>query len=43
MSELEQPYIEKPYTPQSLAVRWGCSDKLIHRMIRDGELPQLLT
>jgi len=30
--------IEKPYSPQTLADRWGCSDEKIRLMYRSGEL-----
>ena len=29
---------DKPYSPQTLADRWGCSAEKIRRMYRDGEL-----
>ena len=32
------PEIERPYSPQTLADRWGCSAEKVRRMYRDGEL-----
>lgn len=30
--------IERPYTPETLAERWGCSSAHVRSMIRRGEL-----
>ncbi|GGA13779.1 MULTISPECIES: helix-turn-helix domain-containing protein [Salipiger] len=29
----------RPYTPDDLAARWGCSGETVRNMIREGELP----
>ncbi|MFD2235949.1 helix-turn-helix domain-containing protein [Aureimonas populi] len=29
----------RPYTPETLAERWGCSARHIRRMCKSGELP----
>ncbi|MFM7010618.1 MAG: helix-turn-helix domain-containing protein [Betaproteobacteria bacterium] len=31
--------IEKPYTPATLAERWGCSPDAVYDLIRSGRLP----
>lgn len=33
--------MQKPYTPVTLAERWGCSAEKIRRMCRAGELAKL--
>ncbi|WP_420029731.1 excisionase family DNA-binding protein [Rhodovulum sulfidophilum] len=30
---------QRPYTPDMLAERWGCSGETVRAMIRDGRLP----
>jgi excisionase family DNA binding protein len=35
MTETER---KRPYTPETLAERWGCSPELIKRMLKSGEL-----
>jgi excisionase family DNA binding protein len=30
---------ERPYTPETLAERWGCSAAHVRKMIRKGDLP----
>lgn len=31
--------IERPYSPETLAARWGCSAEKVRIMYRTGELP----
>ncbi len=31
--------IRQPFTPETLAERWGCSGETVRQMVRSGQLP----